>query len=540
MKRNLLTFLCSLILITPDNFAQTPATQREFYDISSIADVEIRFGETNWQYMLDSLRVNGDKMLVATVKIDGSEYKNVGVRYAGTRGYVMGGQRNTLILKLNLIHRSQHHQGFKTLRFSNALRDPSMIREVLSYQVAREYMPAPRANFVNVKINGNMYGLMVNVQNVDGQFVEEHFSTNDGSFFKANPPIDLNEPEGCKKKAFCNLYYEPSASCYLYNYEMLSEYGWDDLIELTRVLNEDLPNVEQVLNVDRALWMLAFNNVLVNLNSYTGSVSENYYLYRDGYGRFNPILWDMNLSFGSFKNTGSGSDLDLKGLQQMDPFLHEKNPAKPLISQLLSNEHFRRVYTSHMRTILYEWFVNDKYLKQARELQALIEPVLAKDPNKFYSMEEFKASLDKTIGTKSKIPGIHELMDKRASFLKKQKELAIIPPAFEPPYVKGRDPLVSTNISDFKIQTKVSKFTRQVHIYYRFEGESTFRMQHMADDGKHEDNEAGDQVYGIVLKPEKGSAIEYYFVAENVGAIAFDPPNYMFNLHRADLAELNK
>jgi spore coat protein CotH len=38
------------------------------------------------------------------------------------------------------------------------------------------------------------------------------------------------------------------------------------------------------------LWMLAFNNVFVNLDSYTGGFSQNYYLYKDENRRFNPVV----------------------------------------------------------------------------------------------------------------------------------------------------------------------------------------------------------------------------------------------------------
>jgi len=40
-----------------------------------------------------------------------------------------------------------------------------------------------------------------------------------------------------------------------------------------------------VLNVDRTLWMLAFNNTIANLSSYSGQQSQNFYLYKDQYGQ---------------------------------------------------------------------------------------------------------------------------------------------------------------------------------------------------------------------------------------------------------------
>jgi len=53
------------------------------------------------------------------------------------------------------------------------------------------------------------------------------------------------------------------------------------------VLNEDPGNIETVLNVDRTLWMHAFNYVLINFDSYIG-YAQNYYIYEDINGRFNP------------------------------------------------------------------------------------------------------------------------------------------------------------------------------------------------------------------------------------------------------------
>ena len=66
--------------------------------------------------------------------------------------------------------------------------------------------------------------------------------------------------------------------------------------------------IETVLDVDRALWMLAFNNVLVNLDSYSGAFRQNYYLYKDQNDRFDPIVWDLNMSFAGFPGgTGGGA-----------------------------------------------------------------------------------------------------------------------------------------------------------------------------------------------------------------------------------------
>ena len=68
-----------------------------------------------------------------------------------------------------------------------------------------------------------------------------------------------------------------------------------------------------------------------------------------------------------------------------------------------------------------------------------------------------------------------------------------------------------------------------------------FVEQQMFDDGKNHDGEAGDKVFGTVVKPEgKFDAIEFYIVAENAGAVSFEPSNYINERRKISLAELNK
>ncbi|MEM8908077.1 MAG: CotH kinase family protein, partial [Bacteroidota bacterium] len=324
------------------------------------------------------------------------------------------------------------------------------------------------------------------------------------------------------------------------NYEMKSDQGWDDLIELTRVLNNDPEQLGKVLNIDRTLWMLAFNNVLVNLSSYTGQYSNNFYLYQDDFGQFNPIIWDLNLSFGSYKNTGKGSDLTLEQLQKMDPLLQMDNPAKPLIAQLLKDPNYKRIYLSHLRTILYDNFLNGKYEERAKALQATISSAFYSDPNKFYENSDFVSSLNTTIGTRSKIPGIVELMSKRSKFLKKHPEVSIFPPEVEEVKVVRREKFAPANITTFTIQAKVKKRAKRVKVFYRSNSDDPYTSVFMADDGKSNDLEAGDKLFGVTIDPQGAfDSIEYYIVTENAKAASFSPVNYMFEPYTATITELN-
>ena len=538
MKRSTLA-LFSLIFLSHFTHIQAQSDDN-FYDVNKIQEIQITFEQENWQYVLDSLRFNGNGLLLGSVEINGQRFNDIGVRYRESRSFRPGNKRNSMYIKLNFIDKEQNYQGHGSVKLSSALRDPSMAREVFGYEIARKYMPAPQANYTKVFVNGEYYGLYVNVEPIDDEFLAEHFGESEGTFLRCAPNLVEPEPSGCKSDVFGSLQYDNSAKCYLHNFQLLSESGWDDLIELTYILNQKPSEINRVLNVDRTLWMLAFNNVLANLSSYTGRYSENYYLYRDSEGKFTPILYDLNLCFGSYKNTGVGSDLKLKDLQSMDPMLHVDNSAKPLISRLLSNEEYKLIYLAHIRTLVNDIFRKDQYVERINELQTMIRPAFEEDKNRYYSTEDFNNSLDNTIGKRSRIPGLKELMTPRTEYLKENALLAVVPPVINEISVTRREQFSSVKVEDFKIQARVDKFPKKVMLHYRYGDTGSFSSIEMHDDGKNNDGEAEDGVFGVTVKPTDGkSAIQYYIYAENAKAATYNPTRYMYEQHSSSLEALN-
>ena len=76
------------------------------------------------------------------------------------------------------------------------------------------------------------------------------------------------------------------------------------VIEALRALSEG-ENLEEYINVDEVLRYIAANTVLVNLDSYFGTMEHNYYLYEED-GQIAILPWDYNLSFAGFQS-GSAS-----------------------------------------------------------------------------------------------------------------------------------------------------------------------------------------------------------------------------------------
>lgn len=529
-------FFFILFLALSNSFGQD---KNDLYSLDRVHEIRLEFQRDNWAGIMDSLRLYGNGLLSGIAKVDGKEYTNVGVRYRGNRSFRIGNKRNALHIKLNHQDSAQNHQGYQTLKLSNALRDPSMVREVLGYEIAGKYMIAPRASYSRVYINNEYYGLFINVEAIDEVFLEKNFQSAENTLIKCTPDLDKKSPEGCKQNIFSSLEYEENMECYKSNYELKSAKGWNDLANLANALYKNNSDLSKVLDVDATLWMLAFNNVVVNLSSYSGQYSQNYYLYKNNHGKFVPILWDLNLAFGSYKNTGEGSDLSNKELIKLDPLLHADTPYKPLISQLMKTPEYKKVYLSHMKTILNDNFMDNDYEQRAKDLQKLIEQAFTNDPNKTYTKEDFERSLYSTIGRRSKIPGIYSLMNKRAKFLKKHESLSAIPPTITEVNILGRGKYSNERVNDFKIQVTTTNKAKQVKVYYRFRPTADFNMVYLRDDGNSNDEAASDDIFGGLIASNGNETIEYYIVAENPLSVGYEPANYMFELRKASLKELN-
>ena len=251
------------------------------------------------------------------------------------------------------------------------------------------------------------------------------------------------------------------------------------------------------------------------------------------------MVWDLNLAFGSFKNTGKGSDLSYKELIKLDPLLHVDNPYKPLISQLMKNPNYKKTYLSHMRTILFDNSMDNGFEERAMDLQELVQQAFLNDPNKTYTLEDFERSLYSTIGRRSKIPGIYSLMSKRAKFLKKHESLGAIPPSITEVNFVGREKYSNERVKDFNIQVKTGNQAKQVKVYFRFHSLEDFKMVYLKDDGNSNDETKADNIFGGMIASNGNETIEYYVLAENPRSVGYEPTNYMFELRKVSLRELN-
>lgn len=505
--------LFALILIS-----SLSGSAQALYDVNTIQDIRIVFAESNWDALLDAQAATTEDYIPAvSVTINGTAFYNVGVKYKGNSTYNPNQTKNPFHIELDT-YVNQDYQGYTDIKLSNVAKDPSFVREVLSYSILRQYMHAPLSNYANVYVNGNLMGLYVSSESISKKFVDKHFYSNTNAFFKCNP-IGGAGPGG---NSFPNLaYLGTNAASYASSYEMNSLTGWDDLINLTNTLSNNVSNIETILDVDRALWMLAFDNALVNLDSYLGTFKQNYYLYKDNNGRFNPVVWDLNMSFGVFSQTGTIGLNTTTLKKQMTHLLHNADAAWPLVQKLLGVPKYKRMYLAHFSTIMNENFASGTYATQAQSLQSLISSSVQSDPYKFYSYTQFQSNLTTDIaGGMDNAPGITNLMNGRTTYLAGLADFTNTKPS-----ISNVGPVIATPLltTDAYIHATVTNTnTNAVYLGYRASIELPFTKVLMYDDGAHQDGAAGDNVYGASMNMSN-IYMQYYIYAENNNVGKFSP-----------------
>lgn len=499
-----------------------------FYDINTINTIEITFTQSNWDYLLDQLAAAGDEeRLLGSVSINGQFFDSVGVRYKGNSSYNANQVKNPLNIKLDYIIDNQEIENYGTIKLSNVYKDPSFVREVLSYEIARKYLPAGLSNYAKVYVNGTYLGLYTSDQDVDKFFMRTHFLSDENARIKGE--ITGNTMPGQMGGVW--EYYGADSSLYVNKYALESDYGWNELVSFLDTLNNYNTYVDQVLNIDRHLWFLAFENTLVNLDSPINN-PQNYYLYKDDAGRMNPIPWDLNESFGVFTNLQGGGPLGTTQLQHLDPFVNLTSSIHPVISKVLSNATYRKMYVAHMKTMLEENFSNGWYEARGLEIQNIIDDEVQADPNKFYTYANFTSNLYNAVGggPNGGIIGIVQLMSERATYLNSLTEFQYEGPAISS--VSHSPEQVSAN-SEVWITATVTNET-SVKLAYRSTIGAIFDKIDMVDDGNHHDGVAGDGIFGVGITTGT-TDIQYYIYAENLNAVSYSPARAEYEFYNIEV-----
>jgi spore coat protein CotH len=389
---------------------------KPLYDTGVLRTWFLTFESPDWEKELEAFH-DTDVEVPARLMVDGKTYEDVGVRFRGMSSYGMvgPGQKRSLNLSLDAFKEGQAIDGFRTLNLLNSHEDPSFLRAVLYCEVARQHVPAPRANLVRVVINGESWGIYANVEQFNKDFVQLHFKTAKAARWKVP-----GSPNGKGGLEF--LGDDPAPYKKIYDLKSKEDpIAWSDLIRLCKVLNQTPADqlekaLEPILDVEGALRFLALENALINNDGYWVRASD-YLICQDAQGRFHVLPGDTNETFtragrpggpGGRRRPGGGPGGPDGpggpggpgggrggggGSVELDPLVAAQDASKPLLSRLLAVPSLRERYLAMVRQIA------DKHLDWktlgpvAQRYHELIAADVRADTRKLESTEAFEGSL---------------------------------------------------------------------------------------------------------------------------------------------------
>ena len=399
--------------ISPEDVESTLA--QDLYDRNTLRTLFLTFENEDWEQELEAFH-NTDADVPATLAVDGKSYENVGIRFRGASSYfrVPAGRKRSFNISLNMVHKDQRLNGYKTLNLLNCNGDASFLSAVLSSDISRKYIPAPKANLMRVVINGENWGIYANQQQFNTDFLLDNYKTSKGARWKV--PGSPRGQGGLDDKG-------DKLEEYKKHYDMKGgdEEDWKALIKLSKTLsNTPLEELEAALepqlNIDNALWFLALDCAFINSDGYWTRASD-YTIYRGKDGRFNLIPHDMNESFRPSRRGGTGLGLD--------PFVASDDEKKPLRSRLLAVPALRESYLKKIKHIAKHDLDWKKLGPSVAAYRELIGDEIAADTRKSTSTEQFEIltadSPDKNAESDDRTVSLRAFAEGRSKFLLESK-----------------------------------------------------------------------------------------------------------------------
>jgi spore coat protein CotH len=413
-----------------------------FYDTNVLRTLFLQFENADWEKELSDF-YNTDVDVPAVLTVDGRAYRDVGVRFRGMSSYafIPEGSKRSLNLSIDFADNDQRVQGYRTLNLLNANSDPTFVRGVLYSHIARQYVPAAKVNYARVVINGESWGVYLNAEQFNSDFVRDRFKDKGGARWKVP-----GSPIGRGGMA----YLGESIDAYRGIYDIKSrddQQSWRRLIEMFRVLNQTPPErleaeLAPLLDIDGALKFLALDVALVNTDGYWTRASD-YNIYLDGQGRVHVLPHDMNEGLedegggpGGPGGRGRGGPPGGPGGPQLppgiqlppgfqfpatfgaagaelDPLVGLDDTSKPLRSKLLAVPALRAKYLGYVREIADKWLDWRTLEPLIKQYQSLIAADVKADTRKLYTTERFTSGVDR--GDDS----LKNFVDRRRAFLLK-------------------------------------------------------------------------------------------------------------------------
>lgn len=410
---------------------------------TDVMTIDIIADETAWQTMLDNAM--NEEYISADVVINNKKFTNVGIRPKGNNSLQQvsssDSDRYSFKIKFDEYVDGQTCYGLDMLVLNNMIGDSTCMKEYTAFDMMNSLgIETPYYNYADISLNGKKWGfyfaleayndsyeqrvsgdesgVLYNVKISDGMGGAMDFSRFDGDFRKSfseneTAPSEKSESDsfdrsfnrggkggmggggmGAGSTGGALLYTDDNSSSYsaIFGNTVGNDSTEDDyqrVIAAIKALNEG-ENIEEYFDVDEILRYLAVHTVVVNLDSYSSNMAQNYYIYEYG-GKLQILPWDYNYAWGGFMGGGASDtvnfpiDTPVSGVEMSE---------RPLISKLLENEEYLEKYHGYLKQLMDSYFADGRFAAKLDKINEAIGSYIKSDPTAFCTYDEYTKAIE--------------------------------------------------------------------------------------------------------------------------------------------------
>jgi len=386
--------VCSFLLIIGYALYSQPFFPEEgqIYRTDVIPRVDIMISEDTLQWIYDNpvSMKEWKAQFVFTAGGIADTVREVGFRLRGNTSRYSA--KKSFKVSFNTFADGGKFYGIEKMNLNADHNDPSLIRSCLTWKFFEQMkVPAPRSNHVEVYINDQYYGLYINTEHVDEEFVEDRYGNNLGNLYKCLYPADLSDL-GSNPDDYKN-----------HGYQLKTNTGQDDfsdLINFVSILNNTTPEqlpveIEPIFNVNGYLRQLAVEIFTGHWDGYSYN-KNNYYLFNNHHtGKFEFIPYDTDNTFGIDWVGGDWGPRNIYSWWKSDE-------PRPLTSKIFGNQIYKDRFSYFLNVLITHYADPGIIFPEIDELKSKIDASAEADeyrPMDYgWSFEDYERSYTEALG----------------------------------------------------------------------------------------------------------------------------------------------
>ncbi len=504
LRNLLLIVVFSLVGITTNGQTLFPNPGKVFND-EVVPKVYIEIDPGDFSEMINTLE-NEDPFPATFIFDNGNDrdtVENIGLRLRGNTS--LDAAKKSFKISFNAFEAGKKYKGLEKMNINGEHNDPSVIRSKISWDLCRQAgIPSSRSNHVELYINEDYFGLYINVEHIDEEFVQLRFGDEIGNLYKCTWPATLeylgSNPDNYKFENNGRRAYELKTNTAEDNYSDIANF----IDVLNNTSNAELScELEKIFDVQNYLKIIAFDVLTAN---WDGPIfnKNNFYLYNNPQdGKIHYIPYDVDNSYG-IRWFGEWTD---RNIYSWSP----SGEPRPIYTKIMANDQYRAQYTYYVEQFLDLYFNEDGFFDHIDELKNLIEGSITNDiyyPQDYgFTPSDFQNSYVQGLDVFHVPHGLKEYISLRHTSASNQIESTN-----EAPIITNIQQESGNANQDIFISAKIENDGNlTATVDYNFDGQDGQAV--LFDDGLHNDQNAGDDIYGGTIPATDQAGILTYFIS---------------------------